>query len=231
MVDGETCPKRDYAKGSWAMKWVRLNEDISQEDVVKEISSLLMEGKLVVMPTETVYGLMCDATDEATILKLMAAKKRKQDSPIAVFVSSMDKAKDLAQEWNEDAQALFTQFCPGPITIVLKKKPVIPDILTQGKQTIGIRIPDEQTLLKLLKRYPNPIAATSANISGNPPAVTAEQAIEQLGLSVDYVLDKGECKIGKASTVVDLSVSPYRIIREGSITKQQIESVLKKEVF
>lgn len=213
------------------MKWVRLNEDVSQEDVVNEISSLLMEGRLIVMFTETVYGLICDATNEEAILKLITTKKRKQDSPIAIFVSSNEKAKNLTQEWNEDAQALFNHFSPGPITIILKKKPIISDILTQGKQTVGIRIPNEQTLLKLLEQYPNPLAATSANISGNPPAVTAEQAVEQLGLSVDYVLDKGECEIGKASTVIDLSVSPYRIIREGSITKRQIESVLKKEIL
>jgi L-threonylcarbamoyladenylate synthase len=212
------------------MKWVRLNEFVSHDEVINEIISLLMEGKLIVMPTETVYGLICDATNEEAILKLITAKKRKQDNPIAIFVSSSEKAKNLTQEWNEDAQTLFNHFSPGPITIILKKKPIISDILTQGKQTIGIRIPDEQTLLKLLEQYPNPLAATSANISGNPPAVTAEQAVEQLGMSVDYALDKGECKIGKASTVIDLSVSPYRIIREGSITKQQIEFLLNKEI-
>lgn len=212
------------------MKWVRLNEVVSQDDVVNEIVSLLMDGKLIVMPTETVYGLICDATSEEATLKLITAKKRKQDSPIAVFVSSSEKAKNLTQDWNEDAQILFDHFSPGPITIILKKKPSIPDLLTQGRQTVGIRIPDEQTLLKLLEQYPNPLAATSANISGTPPAVTAEQAVEQLGMSVDYVLDKGESKIGKASTVIDLSVIPYKIIREGSITKQQIESLLNKEI-
>jgi len=196
------------------------------EKKIKEAANILKAGGLVIYPTETVYGLAADASNRSAVLKVFSAKQRPTNKPLSVAVKDLDQAEKLVYI-NNYARKLAEIFLPGPLTLILKKKAILPKELTAGSESLGIRIPDHPIALKLIE-LSGPITATSANISEQPPPITAEEAKKQLGDRVDFVLDGGECKIKQPSTVVDLSIEgEFKILREGAIPKQGIEEVLK----
>lgn len=200
---------------------------VVDDQKVKEAARIIKAGGLVVYPTETVYGLGADPFNRIAVLKVFGAKRRPLDKPLSVAVSSLEEADKLVFV-NEAARKIAGAFLPGPITIVLKKKARFPKELTAGSDKLGIRIPDHPIALNLIE-LAGPITATSANISGHPDPITAYEAKKQIGDRVDSVLDGGECKIKKSSTVVDLSIdSGFEILREGAISRQAIEEALKK---
>lgn len=193
---------------------------------IKEAAEIIKNGGLVIYPTETVYGLAADAFNRIAILKVFGAKRRPLDNPLSVAVKDLEQADELSYT-NRYARKLAKAFLPGPLTIILKKKALLPKELTAGLDKIGIRIPDHPVALRLIE-LAGPITATSANISDQPAPKTAKGAKKQLGERVNFVLDAGKCKIGQPSTVVDLSVDgEFKILREGSISKEQIEGILK----
>lgn len=199
-----------------------------QIDVIAEAAATIREGGLVIYPTETVYGLGADATSEEAVAKVFVAKARPIENPIPIAVDSIDMAREII-ELNRSAEVLFERFMPGPLTIVAKAKPKsISKLVTGGTGKVGVRIPNHQVVLKLVEFVGGPITATSANLSGKPAPSTAREAIEQLGKKVDIAMDSGRCKLGKPSTVVDISSGTPKIVREGPISSSELKRILRE---
>jgi len=204
------------------------SEDFTLADKeIEEAARIIKAGGIIIYPTETVYGLGADISNRIAILKVYGAKRRSLDNPLSVAVKDLDQADELVYT-NSYARKLYKAFLPGPLTMILKKKAILPKELTAGLDKIGIRIPDHPVALKLIE-LAGPITATSANVSGQPGPKTAHDAKKQLGGRVNFILDVGECKIGEPSTVVDISTDgKFEILREGLISREEIESALSK---
>ena len=196
------------------------------EEQVKEAAALLRDGKLVAFPTETVYGLGANALDFVAVSRIFDAKGRPRTSPLIVHVSSIDMARELAAEWPDAAQQLAERFWPGPLTLVVKKKPAIPDIVSAGLPTVGLRMPAHPVALALIKEADIPIAAPSANRFTQLSPTTAEHVRRGLGRRVQYVLDGGACHVGIESTVLSLVEQPFVLLRPGGISRTQIQEVV-----
>ncbi|MFH1637418.1 MAG: L-threonylcarbamoyladenylate synthase [Candidatus Woesearchaeota archaeon] len=205
-------------------KIVNIDKENPDKEKILEAALLLKEGKLVVFPTETVYGIAVKADNPEAIKRLFIAKKRPLDKPITVLISDKKQVYELAREVPETAKKLMDKFWPGPLTIVLRKKDSVNDVLTAGSNTIGIRMPDHKVALLLIKEA-GIIAAPSANISGNNPAVSAEEALKELDGLVDMIIDSGKTDIGVSSTVVDLTKEKLVILREGSIGRTTLLNI------
>ncbi|MCS7109278.1 MAG: L-threonylcarbamoyladenylate synthase [Candidatus Micrarchaeota archaeon] len=195
---------------------------------ISEIAEMINNGEVIVFPTETVYGLGANAFDSKAVLKIFRIKNRPRDNPIIVHISSKNMLKNLAREINKDAEKLAERFWPGPLTMILKKNFIVPEITTSELDTIAIRMPNNKIALDIIKESNVPIAAPSANISGRPSATTAKDAYSDLKGLVPIIIDGGQCKIGIESTVINMTSEPYTILREGYITKEEIEECLKK---
>jgi L-threonylcarbamoyladenylate synthase len=181
---------------------------------------------LVAFPTETVYGLGANALDPGAIEKIYAAKGRPPSSPLIVHVGSIEMARELVRDWPEGAGKLARIFWPGPLTLVLPKKPHVPDRLTAGLDTVGVRIPANPIAQELIREAGVPIAAPSANRFGELSPTTAQHVREALGDRVAIVLDGGRTTVGIESTVLSLAGSEAVLLRPGMVTQQEIEAVI-----
>lgn len=195
-------------------------------DAIREAADVVRRGELVVFPTETVYGLAADALSEAAVRRVFDAKGRAEEHPLPVQVAGVEQLGLVASDVPDAAKALAERFWPGPLTIVLPKNRSLPDIVTGGRDTVGVRVPDHAVALALLREVGGPIIATSANVSGRSAPRSAGCAIRGFGNMVAVILDAGESKIGVASTVVDVSVVPPRILRRGAISAEEIRAVV-----
>ena len=189
---------------------------------------LLEQGELVAIPTETVYGLAGNALNEVAVLEIFKVKDRPQFDPLIVHVASLEKAKELVDDFPEKAERLAAQFWPGPLTLLLKKKPHIPDLVTSGLDTVGVRCPNHELTRALLQRLSFPLAGPSANPFGYISPTRAEHVNEQLGDKIKYILDGGECVVGIESTIVGFEEDLPVIYRLGGLSIEQIESVVGK---
>jgi len=189
-------------------------------------AELLRAGRLVAFPTETVYGLGADALDPTAVQRIFDAKGRPMSSPLIVHVDSIEMARSLALEWPDAAEALARRFWPGPLTIVVPKKPIVPDIVTAGLPSVGLRMPAHPLALELLREAGIPLAAPSANRFTELSPTTAEHVRAGLGDAVDLILDGGPCTVGIESTVISLSGARPRILRPGIISQPEIEAVI-----
>lgn len=192
---------------------------------------LLKQGRLVAFPTETVYGLGADASNPDAVSRIFEAKGRPADHPLIVHIASIDKLNDWAMEIPEAAQQLAAHFWPGPLAMILNKRPEVPFAVTGGQNTVGLRVPDHPVALRLLREFGGGIAAPSANRFCRISPTQAAHVEEELGEAVDLILDGGSCQVGVESTIVDLSGKYPRLLRPGHITQQQIEAVLKTELL
>ncbi len=190
---------------------------------IRECAKALSEGKAIIYPTETVYGLGVDATNEASVRELFRIKGRDPRKSISVAVADLESAKKLAY-FNSRAEALAHYFLPGPLTLVLRARRRMPLITTGGK--IGIRIPDNRFVLGLLKEFGKPMTSTSANLSGSGSIVRASDADEELLKRVAILVKAPETKYSKESTVVDVTNPKTMILREGAISRNDIISVV-----
>ena len=209
------------------MRILRCNSEIdatTKENIILA-SEDLMDGKLVVYPTETVYGIAADIFNQKAVKELYMVKNRPFDMPLSVAVSGKDMVENIAI-MTRPVEKLIDAFLPGPLTIITKKDPSVPDIVTSMSQKVGIRIPDNKIALELIRQTGGPIIATSANLHSHPDAVTVDAAIKDYGDKVGAYLDAGACTLGKPSTIVWIMNDDVEIIRQGAITKQQIEDVL-----
>lgn len=193
-------------------------------------AEILAAGGLVAMPTETVYGLGADALNANAVGKVYTAKGRPSDNPMIVHISSKDDFDKLTTRITVDMEKLMEAFWPGPLTMIVPRKPVIPDITTGGLDTVGIRMPDHPVALSLISASGCPIAAPSANLSGKPSPTTARDVIEDLDGRVDAIIQSTDCQVGIESTVIDMTGDVPMILRPGIITRQDFEKVLGKEV-
>ena len=198
---------------------------ISREEI-QHAASLLRAGKLVAFPTETVYGLGANALDAEPVARIFAAKGRPNTSPIIVHVSSLDMARLVVSEWPRLAEKLAIEFWPGPLTLVLKKQAAVPDQVTAGLDTVGVRMPAHPVALALIAAADIPIAAPSANRFAQLSPTTAAHVQLSLGDRVDYVLDGGPCSVGIESTVLSLVGDFPTLLRPGGVSRQRIEQVI-----
>ena len=193
---------------------------------IREAAAVIRGGGLVVFPTETVYGLAANAFDVKAVRKVFEAKSRSFSSPLPVQVGDRASIEEVAVDPSDDATRLADRFMPGPITLILRRNPAISDIVTAGGETIAVRIPDNVVAIALLREFGGPIVATSANVSGQQEPRDAAEAIKQIGASVDVVLDAGPTRYGEPSTVVDTTVTPPRVVRQGALSADEIRKVI-----
>jgi L-threonylcarbamoyladenylate synthase len=193
---------------------------------VRHAARLIREGKLVAFPTETVYGLGANAFDESAVGRIFAAKKRPRTSPLIVHVASVDSARELAAEWPRSADLLAERFWPGPLTLVLPRTHRIPDGVTAGLPTVGIRMPDHPLALALIEEAGVPIAAPSANLFTELSPTQAGHLRASLRREVDYVLDGGAAPVGIESTVLSLAGDRPTLLRPGMISEEDLEELI-----
>lgn len=198
---------------------------------LERAASLLREGKLVAFPTETVYGLGANALDPMAVESIYRVKGRPSTSPLIVHVSSVEMAKMLAEEWPESATRLAACFWPGPLTMVLRKNLVVPDVVTAGLDTVGLRMPAHPLALALIKEAGVPLAAPSANRFTELSPTSADHVRQSIGGEVDLVLDGGPCEVGIESAVVSLAGPQPVLLRPGIITLAQLEAVIGPVIY
>lgn len=201
-----------------------LNANNSED--VQAAAQILKDGGLVGMPTETVYGLAANALDGAAAARIFAAKGRPMDNPLIVHISEFDQIYRLVREVPDSARRLAERFWPGPMTIILPKSDLIPDEVSAGLDTVGVRFPSHPAARALITASGLPLAAPSANLSGRPSPTTAEHVMHDLSGKIEAVLDGGACGVGVESTVLTLATNPPRLLRPGGVTLEQLRSVL-----
>lgn len=194
------------------------------EDVLEGIVDQLRAGRLVVYPTETLYGLGANALDAAVVKRVYMVKKRPFDMPISVAVSDVQMLESVAV-LDPTSRKLAERFMPGPITLILMKKPSVPDIVTAASDEVGIRMPDHPFALQLIKRF-GPITSTSANLHAHPDPTTIRPTINDLGDNVSVYVDCGKTKESHRSTIVAVHDGHFEIIRQGVIPSREIEATL-----
>lgn len=192
---------------------------------IEKAAEYIRKGKLVAFPTETVYGLGANALDPLAVLKIFELKERPAFDPLIVHIASIENASQLADTTNDKFYQLAEKFWPGPLTIVLPKKKIIPDIVTSGLTTVGIRMPDHKIALELIKQSGCPIAAPSANKFGRISPTSAEH-VKKYFPEIDYIIDGGKTHVGIESTVINLYKNNFEILRPGVITSEEIETVV-----
>ena len=193
-------------------------------------ADLLRQGCLVAFPTETVYGLGADASNPDAVRRIFEAKGRPADHPLIVHITGADSLNDWALTVPDTAYRLAARFWPGPLALILNKRPEVPGVVTGGQDTVGLRMPDHPVALRLLQAFGGGIAAPSANRFCRISPTQAVHVEEELGDAVDLILDGGACRVGVESTIVDLSGNRPRLLRPGHITRLDIEAVLQTEL-
>ncbi|HQW57765.1 MAG TPA: L-threonylcarbamoyladenylate synthase, partial [Gammaproteobacteria bacterium] len=197
---------------------------------IEHAIALLKAGKLVAIPTETVYGLGADARNPVAIQNIYLAKERPSSNPLIIHISDMSALSDWAIDIPDTAFQLAKAFWPGPLTLILARHPSVPKIVTGGQESIAIRIPNHLLTLELLERFDGGIAAPSANRYGRISPTTTEHVRTELGSRVDYILEGGACTLGIESTIVSLLDDIPIILRQGSISETDLSAVLKQPV-
>jgi L-threonylcarbamoyladenylate synthase len=196
-----------------SMKIIVIDGTEPEPDKIEIARMAMKQGSIIVYPTDTVYGIGSNIFDEKSLLKVFSIKKRSKNKPLSICLSRVEDIKTVAHI-DSETEGIIQKILPGPYTIILKKKDNLSPLLTSGTDTVGIRIPDSRVCNDLARDFP--ITSTSANISGYDVPESAEEVLKQLGSSVDIILDAGICKHGIPSTVIDMTVYPPKIIREGA---------------
>ena len=189
-------------------------------------AGIIRRGGLVAIPTETVYGLGANGLDEAAVASIFAAKGRPQDNPLILHVAEPKEMEKFCHSIPECAYALADKFWPGPLTMVLPARDVVPKRTTAGLSTVAVRCPDNDATRAIIRLSGVPIAAPSANLSGKPSTTTAEHVLHDHDGKIDAIVDGGPCRVGVESTIVDLTEERPRLLRPGGITPEQLLEVL-----
>ncbi|MEK7408267.1 MAG: L-threonylcarbamoyladenylate synthase [Acidobacteriota bacterium] len=196
------------------------------QQTLERAAALIRQGRLVAFPTETVYGLGANALDAGAVARIYQAKGRPPRSPVIVHVDSLEMARGLARVWPPEAETLARRYWPGPLTLVVPKQASVPDVVTAGLDTVGLRMPAHPVALALIRAAGLPIAAPSANHFTRLSPTTAEHVRDSLGEAVDLILDGGPTAVGIESTVLALAAERPRLLRPGAVTKEQIEALI-----
>lgn len=208
---------------------VRITED-NRREVVERAAQLLQEGKVVAIPTETVYGLAANAYNEDAVNEIYEIKGRPADNPLIVHICNLIMLKQVAAQLPKTATALAKRFWPGPLTMVLEKTEKISDLVTCGLDTVAVRMPSQPTAAAIIERAGVPLAAPSANLSGKPSTTTAQHVLEDLGGKIPMIVDDGGCAVGVESTVISLVGEVPTVLRPGIISLEEIQEVVPEAV-
>lgn len=207
-------------------KILKINPLSPELSKLKEAAGIIKKGGTVAFPTETVYGLGADALNPEAIRKVFKAKGRPSDNPLIVHIASIADLKLIAKRPAKISLALINNFWPGPLTIILKKKKIVPDIVTGGLDTVAVRMPDNKIALSLIKKAGVPLVAPSANLSGRPSPTRAKDVANDLSGRIDLIIDGGKTRIGIESTVIDMTTTPPTLLRPGGLPVEEIEKVI-----
>lgn len=188
-------------------------------------AEFIKKGKIVIFPTETVYGIGTNGLDADAVKKLFQIKQRPLNKPITLLVSNKEMIELVAKDITEIEYKIMDKFFPGPLTIILKKKDIVPDIVTAGQDTVGIRMPNGEIAIKLVELANVPIAAPSANITGDPSGTNLQEIMKDFEGKVDLAIDGGDSELGIGSTIVQVIDGKPKILRQGSITLEQINEI------
>jgi L-threonylcarbamoyladenylate synthase len=195
------------------------------EGQLLEAVDILRGGGVVAFSTDTVYGLGADATNENAILKVYQAKKRPLQNAIPLLLSDASEIADVARDIPQLAWRLAERFLPGGLTLVLYRLPSVSPVITGGSDKIAVRVPDHPVPIEIIRGLGRPMTGTSANLTGSPDALTAADVREQMGDSIDLIIDSGRCRGKIASTVIDLTIDPPVILRQGAVGYDDIASM------
>ena len=196
------------------------------ENVAQIAANFIKDGELVAIPTETVYGLGANGLDPQAVAKIFAAKGRPQDNPLILHIADPAQMELICRDIPESAWRLAEAFWPGPLTMVLPAKDIVPKCTTAGLPTVAVRCPDCAITREIIRQAGVPVAAPSANISGKPSTTTARHVYNDHNGRIPLIVDGGPCRVGVESTIIDLTENPPRLLRPGGITPEQLTSVL-----
>jgi len=205
-------------------------QDEINEQELNKTAQVLENGGIVIFPTETVYGIGANAYNEEAVRKIYEVKNRPGEKPLSILVSGIDEIGKYAIIENDIERKIINSFMPGPITIILKKKQGLFDYISSGKNTIGVRIPDNKIILEILNKLKLPLVAPSANISGMPSGVSLNDIIKDFNGKVDVCINGGKAKLGESSTIVEVVNGEPVILRQGKITLEEIKKVLERKM-
>ncbi len=183
---------------------------------------IIKNGGLVAVPTETVYGLAASGLDSDAVAKIYEVKNRPEVKPISLLVSGMEDVEKFCRDIPREAYTMAEKFWPGPLTMILWRKPTVPDIVTSGGETVGVRCPDHEVTLDIIRKAGVPLAAPSANLSGCPSPKNIEQVLEYFDGKIECAVDGGQCSVGIESTIVDMTQATPRILRMGGLSRESI---------
>ncbi len=200
------------------------------KDKLGEAASLIASGELVAVPTETVYGLACSALDAEAVERVYEVKGRPEVKPLSLMIHKGAALTRYCESIPKQARVLMDRFWPGPLTIVLRSKTIVPDIVRAGGDTVALRCPDHPMTQAMLKRAGLPFAAPSANPSGSKSPVNAQEVLDYFDGKIAAVVDGGQCGLGRESTIIDMSAAPYRILRQGALPQEDIASALAEKL-
>ena len=203
------------------MKTLRLNPN-----EIDKAAEMIKSGGLVGIPTETVYGLGANGLDPKAVEHIFLAKGRPQDNPLILHIPDASWLERYCQDIPEDAWRLAKRFWPGPLTMILRRRPVVPDVVTAGLDTVGMRCPAHSMCRAIIERAGVPVAAPSGNRSGKPSPTTVQHMLDDMDGRIDAVLDGGDCQVGVESTIIDLTCTPPRMLRPGGIPLEELKDVL-----
>jgi L-threonylcarbamoyladenylate synthase len=210
---------------------VRVDPARPDPSVIVPAAEVLQGGGLVAFPTETVYGLAGLAFSVSAVERLFAAKARPFNRPVAILIASLEDISKVAPDLTDKAARLARQFMPGPLTLVVRASTAIPKTVTAGSDKVGIRIPNHPVALALLRAVETPLVVSSANCHQQPAPTRAQGVLAQLDGQIELLLDGGTCSLGVESTVVDVACDPPVILRQGPVTKAEIEHVIGRTVL
>lgn len=197
-----------------------------KSQILKEAAQIIRTGGLLAIPTETVYGLGANALDSKAVLRIFEAKGRPQDNPLLIHIPDASWLEKYCEEIPPLAYRLAEAFWPGPLTMILKSRPCIPDETTCGLDTVGVRCPDNEVTAEIIRLAGVPVAAPSANRSGHPSCTSAEAVLDDFAGRIEGIVDGGPCQVGVESTILDMTAAPPRLLRPGGLSLEEIRKVV-----
>ena len=198
------------------------------KESIQKAAGLIKSGELVAFPTETVYGLGADGLNPDAVARIFEVKERPSFNPLILHIGDKDQLENICIVTSEIILKLIDKFWPGPLTLVIPKKSIVPDIVTSGNETVAIRMPDHPVALQLIKMSGRPIAAPSANVFGRLSPTKAGHVYEQLGSKIKMILDGGDCKVGVESTILQITCEGISLLRPGGLPVEQLEKITGK---
>ena len=210
---------------------IKVDQDNPSQEAVQEGSSVLKKGGLIVFPTETVYGIGCNAFSAESALRIFSVKKRPADNPLIVHISNMEMLHKITRDVPEVVEERWKKFWPGPLTIIFNASPLMPAEVTGGLDTVAVRMPSNNLARSIIEASGLPVAAPSANISTRPSITSSEYAIQEFSGSVDLIYDAGDCSLGLESTVIDIRGEKPIVLRAGAMNAEDVSSIFGEVVI